>query len=407
MEARWHERIKNYLKTDDESLSEGYFVSHWIGDQLTRWLRDNGWTDPSVHELKAIGKVGLWSPDRRWSVHFDRRSDGYTLLQLIPAQELPLEVETQESAAALVEVGAATLSPKEAVERLLPHFMEAADVVSESKAVYRRQMKQFALWLLAEGRPLGQVSRQDILSYKDHLLNSGKAASTVNNYLVAVRRLFEWLESLKIYPNVARGVKGMKKARNFKKDCLTPAQSREALSSIETSTLQGKRDYALLNLLLRTGLRTIEVARAKVGDLRQEAGEAVLWIQGKGRDEKDDFVLLTSETLKPLKQYLRARGQVTDDDPLFASVSDRSKGSPLATRSIRWIVKEILRSIDLDSRRLSAHSFRHTAVTLAIRGGASLQQVQAMARHSDPRTTLIYFHNLDRISHGAERFIQF
>ena len=61
----------------------------------------------------------------------------------------------------------------------------------------------------------------------------------------------------------------------------------------------------------------------------------------------------------------------------------------------------------LDDSRLTAHSLRHTAISLSIQGGASLQQAQAMARHSDSKTTLVYFHNLERISLGAEKFIQF
>ena len=69
-------------------------------------------------------------------------------------------------------------------------------------------------------------------------------------------------------------------------------------------------------------------------------------------------------------------------------------------------MKEALRRIDLDSSRLTAHSLRHTAVTLAVSGGASLQQAQAMARHSDPRTTLVYFHNLDRVKDGVEKYVQ-
>jgi len=112
---------------------------------------------------------------------------------------------------------------------------------------------------------------------------------------------------LRLYPNIARGIKGAKKTRGFKKDPLTVAQVKELLRGIDRSTPQGKRDYALLNLFIRTGLRTIEAVRAEVGDIRQEGGEAVLWIQGKGRDTKDEFVLLTPETLRPINEYLQTR----------------------------------------------------------------------------------------------------
>ena len=171
--------------------------------------------------------------------------------------------------------------------------------------------------------------------------------------------------------------------------------------------MEGLRDYALINLMVRTGLRTIEIARAQVRDLRQDGGEAVLWIQGKGRQAKDEFVLLVNEALNPLREYLAARGEPDQESPLFSSLSDRNAGGPLTTRSIRGIVKKALRRVNLNDRRLSAHSLRHTAISLSIKGGASLEQAQAMARHTDPKTTLIYFHNAARIEKGAERFIEF
>jgi integrase/recombinase XerC/integrase/recombinase XerD len=96
---------------------------------------------------------------------------------------------------------------------------------------------------------------------------------------------------------------------------------------------------------------------------------------------------------------------LSEKDPLFASQSNRSSGEPIKERTIRWIVKDTLRKIDIDDSRLSAHSLRHTAVSLSIKGGASLIQAQAMARHADPKTTMIYFHNHERIKSGAERFV--
>ena len=118
-------------------------------------------------------------------------------------------------------------------------------------------------------------------------------------------------------------------------------------------------------------------------------------------------MLLVEETLRPLRAYLSARGRLKETEPLFASGSRRNTGEALTTRSISRIVKERLRAVGLDDSRLTAHSLRHTAITLSIKGGASLQQAQAMARHTDPKTTLIYFHNLARIEAGAERFISF
>jgi integrase/recombinase XerD len=234
-----------------------------------------------------------------------------------------------------------TLTVPIMLDHCIDRFLQSQDVAEASRETYRRSLQQFTEWLRGTGRifNLSSLSRDDILAYKKTISESGLSAYTISSYLTAVRKLFEWLEAEKIYPNIARGVKGAKKPRGFRKECLIPEQVREALDSIDTSTQDGLRDYALFNLMVRTGLRTIEIARATVGDIRQQSGEAVLWVQGKGRDTKDDFVLLLPETLRPIHQYLATRKITSDSDPLFASRSNRTCGAPLATRSIRRIIE--------------------------------------------------------------------
>lgn len=291
---------------------------------------------------------------------------------------------------------------------LISSFLSSQDISGSSRDTYSRSLKQFTSWLYETGKA-GRLDlqREDILDYKDYLIAQKKSSYTVTLYITAVRKLYQYVESKKLYPDITRGIKGSKKPRGFRKDSLTPDQLREALDVMKRDSLESQRDYALFNLMARTGLRDIEVSRAQIKDIRQETGQAVLWIQGKGRDSKDDFVILTEEAMKPIRQYLQARGSVQEEEALFCSHSDRNTGQALTTRSISRIVKTALRKIGLDDKRLTAHSLRHTAISLSIKGGASLQQAQAMARHSDPKTTLIYFHNLDRIQAGAEKFIDF
>ena len=116
---------------------------------------------------------------------------------------------------------------------------------------------------------------------------------------------------------------------------------------------------------------------------------------------------MTHNALKPIYEYLQARGRVSDTEPLFVSVSDRNNGQRLTTRSIRRIAKEHLRDIHLDSDRLTAHSLRHTFATVALKNGAPLLQVKEAMRHNSVETTMIYAHSLDRISNGAERYVNF
>jgi integrase/recombinase XerD len=222
--------------------------------------------------------------------------------------------------------------------QLIQMFLDAQDVAESSKRTYERQLRQFVNWLHETGRDqnLGQLRREDILAFKRWLSDERKSSYTVSGYLTVVRKLFQWLENEKVHPDITRNIKGAKRAKGYRKDCLTPSQIRETLAALETSTVTGLRDYALINLLVRTGLRTIEVARAEVGDLRQESGQAVLWVMGKGRDSKDEFVLLVDETLKPLRAYLSAREPLKLDAPLFCSISDRNRDEALTTRSISF-----------------------------------------------------------------------
>jgi len=162
---------------------------------------------------------------------------------------------------------------------------------------------------------------------------------------------------------------------------------------------------AYIYQLIISDLNTIAAARADIGDIRQQSGEAVLWIQGKGRTSKDEFVLLTNETLGPINAYLQAKGKTKDSSPLFSSLSDRNQGERLTTRSISRIIKDQLVGVGLDNGRLTAHSLRHTAITLSLLGGASIQEAQALARHADINTTMIYSHNINRVAQAPEHKI--
>ena len=243
-----------------------------------------------------------------------------------------------------------------------------------------------------------------MLRYKNELM-SKYTACTVSSYVTAVKSLYTYLEGEKICPNIAAGIKGAKHQRGFRKDCLSASQAANVISGIDVGTIEGKRNYALVNLLIRTGIRTIEAERANVGDIRNEAGEALLYIQGKGRDEKDAFVVLTESALKPIREYIRARGKAKDTDPLFASHSDRNRGGRLSTNSISQICKKALVNAGYDDSRLTAHSMRHTAITLSLLAGASIQEAQSLARHSSVNTTLIYAHNIQRVAQAPERKI--
>lgn len=298
----------------------------------------------------------------------------------------------------------ATVNPQR-IEELVDSFIASQDVKESSKLLYRRTLKQYFNWVDKKSYLLSEIARPQLLEYKDELLLSGMSSLTVGSYITSVRRFYEWTEANKFYPNIAKGIKTPKRKQQFKKQPLLPAQATALLSYYQDKAL---RDYAIVNLLLRTGLRTIEITRANIEDITFKGSQRVLLVQGKGRDEKDDFVLLTDKTYQPIAEYLATRGTVNSSEPLFTSTSNNSKGERLSTRSISYIAKEGLKAIGLDERAFTAHSLRHTTAVNILRGGGSLEQAQMTLRHSNPATTQIYTATLNeerRLQNSGEALI--
>ncbi len=298
----------------------------------------------------------------------------------------------------------ATVNPQR-IEELVDRFIASQDVKESSKLLYRRTLKQYFNWVDKKSYLLSEIARPQLLEYKDELLLSGMSSLTVGSYITSVRRFYEWTEANKFYPNVAKGIKTPKRKQQFKKQPLLPAQATELLNYYQDKAL---RDYAIITLLLRTGLRTIEVIRASVEDITFKGSQRVLLIQGKGRDEKDNFVLLTDKTYQPIAEYLATRGNINGSEPLFTSTSNNSKGERLTTRTISYIAKEGLKAIGLDERSFTAHSLRHTTAVNILRAGGSLETAQFTLRHSNPSTTQIYTATLNeerRLQNSGEALI--
>lgn len=273
-------------------------------------------------------------------------------------------------------------------------WLAELDASPTTKAGYRAGIRAYLRFLADHG--LSGAHRGDIVAYKGHL-QATYAPGTVSTRLTPVRGLYGYLHATTGAPDIATGIRGAKAQRGHRKDALTPSQVQALLGAAQGNA----RDYALVLLMVATGLRTIEIARAQVADLRAVAGKTVLDVWGKGRESKDALVIVTAPVEAAIRAYLKERGAVEDTAPLFPSVSNRSAGEAMTTRAISRLVKGYLVAAGLSSSRLTAHSLRHTAVTLSLLGGASLQEAQTMARHANITTTQVYAHNLERLQgHG-------
>ena len=152
-----------------------------------------------------------------------------------------------------------------------------------------------------------------------------------------------------------------------------------------------------------TGLRTISIIRANIEDIRTIGDDTALFYQGKGHEEKANLVKLAEPVEDAIREYLSARGEKNGKAPLFCSMSNKNAGQRMTTRSISRIAKGSLIAAGLESDRLTAHSLRHTAATLALLNNAKPEEVQQMLDHRNLNTTLIYSHALDRMKNYSEK----
>lgn len=290
------------------------------------------------------------------------------------------------------------------------------DRADTTQAGYNVTVKCFLEWIMKEG--ITTPTREDIVSYREWLLTphasrkTGEeitfSADTAARYFRGCKMFFAFLEAQNLYKDVTKNVRSPKtKIKEFKRDALEREDCLRIFDSIDTSNEVGKRDYCIMLACVSCGFRIIELQRADIGDIETHAGERRLYIRGKGHLEKDDYKKIEAELWDALDDYLTTRGTRDKDAPLFAAVASNAKpgGGRLTEPSISRIMKGVLKNAGYDSRRITAHSLRHTSVTLDRKAGATLEEASKHARHSSVTITQRYDHALEKAEAKDERRI--
>lgn len=316
----------------------------------------------------------------------------------------------------LIATQATAIKQAPSIQDLFNSFSAFLDVKEITMQAYSVCLRCFIEW--AQQNCAGFPTDNDILAYKKwlaspHPRRRGQGdtitftADTQARYMRAVKRFFAWAVHKHLCKeNPTEGIKSAKvKMDNTKRDAFSRTDAMALLQSIDRTTDKGKRDYAMILLAMTAGLRIIELQRAKICNLETMAGEPVLYIQGKGHAEADDYKKLEPRTHAAIMEYLATRTHKTKDTALFASVGNRSREQPLTEPAISAIIKDRMRKAGYDNHKLSAHSLRHSSVTLGLESGMTMQEAQMHARHASPETTAIYAHNLKKSKQHTEQRI--
>lgn len=289
--------------------------------------------------------------------------------------------------------------------QLINRFIDFTDVNNLTIKGYKTCIKHFIKWLV--DNQIKQPQRADIKAYKNYLDKSNLSVGTKNQYLRAVKLLFKWLNSECIYPNIADNIKSFKvDYTKPKKDAFTEQDIKKIIDDVDTETLQGKRDKAILLLMLIGGLRINEVRLIDIQDIEIKNNQYIVNIQGKGHTEKDTFIKIIPKVYNAIKDYLDAKGNYKLSDALFTSTSNNSNNKRISREYLSTIIKNRFKNSGYDSKKLTAHSIRHTTATILLKASDNnIYKVQHHLRHTDPKTTEIYINLDNRLNDTSEQDI--
>jgi integrase len=260
---------------------------------------------------------------------------------------------------------------------------------AHSRRSYKHAMEKFIAWYCSEPR-LG-FNRSVVLRYRSFLEGLSLSAATINLHLSAIRRLAdEAAESGWLSPELAIGVRrvrGVKRLGRRIGNWLTGDQARELLNAVPQSTLRGRRDAAVIGLLLGCGLRRSEAVNLRVDQLQlRENHWVIVDMVGKGGRLRTVPVPLWCKAL--IDVWLCDSG--VPGGKVFRRVSKSGawEDAGVTTDAVWCAVKRYSKRIGFD--HLAPHDLRRTCARLCHSAGGELEQIQFLLGHASVQTTERY-----------------
>lgn len=314
-----------------------------------------------------------------------------------------LEVYTSDTSGLLV--GATPSAAFTDESDLVPVYMLRFDRDNTRRA-YTRDLATFFGSDSVALQAARQVTFAHVNAYLERLEADGKSVATLRRHLACLRGFFGWLCALgflQLNPADRHLVRRISpdRARDRVFTVLTRDQARAMLDGIDRSKETGPRDHALVLTLLNCVLRRSEAVAMNAEHLRRSGAYWVLDLPAT-KGGSNQTVKMPQHVAEAVFQFMEAAGIASG--PVWRSCSNNaSRGGRLSATSVYSIVNRLACSVGITG--IGAHTLRHTGCTLAIEGGATIQQVQTHARHKNIETTMVYVHQRDRLANSAADFI--
>ena len=262
---------------------------------------------------------------------------------------------------------------------------------------YEWHLERLARWLSDRGvDDLGGVTR-DLLREWGAGLWDGWAPATIKQAVCASRAFFRWSHREGIIEADLGQALTVPRVPRRAQRAMTSTEVQALLGACASDSVKGRRDAALVCLLVDTGLRAREVCRFEVGDLDLQAKMLIVVVKGGQRE----FVFFGETTAERLRAWLEVRPAADGVGTVFVSVGGLTPGHPLTTRGLRMNLKRLGESVGI--KGVTTHAFRRGFACIATEAGAPTRMVQLAGRWGDIRMVELYTQSLrqqELYSHG-------
>ncbi|MEG0772337.1 tyrosine-type recombinase/integrase [Clostridium sp.] len=300
-------------------------------------------------------------------------------------------------------------------KHFIQYFLDIRGLKSKHTSLgYERDIKDFFKVNKVEEITLDDIIKVNIFHAQNFILeleSKGLSSATINRKISSLSALYKWImkyvdnnsgfQIIKFNP--FSNLKEEKPTINNEETAfLTEEECKVLLNSIDTSTILGLRNKALLSLALTTALRKSEIINIKLKDIVKYGDYDVIKVTRKGN--KLDMVKLQPKVKELIYAYVIESGrsfQKNEDAYLFIGHSlNKHNKEKLDASTLNYMIKKACKSANID-KNLRVHSTRHTAITIAITKGVTIEKVREFAAHKNISTTNRYIHSIDKLKDNA------
>lgn len=298
------------------------------------------------------------------------------------------------------------------LDSLIKLYLSEKDIAQKSYELYITILKQYACYL--KDNNIDYANKTDVIDYIDLKKNQGYSNNWLYLQVSTIKAFYKYLSLNQkrlnlpeVYAyDISDSIKNVSKKPRLSTPVLAVEQAKQLLINTRDNRkyIWHYRDYAIIYLMLTTGLRSVEIRRAKKQDLKVINKNYILYIQGKGKSSTDMFVKVSRGLMDAIDDYLHLR---KDKSPfLFISHSRHTKNYGLDRTFFYQMFKRVLKDAGLENVQVTPHSLRHTSATLNLLSGGTLETTKHFLRHENMSNTLIYAHHLDKLNDDSEDMLE-